>query len=67
MVESGVGKLLHAPTARLKARAAEGEEGEELAAAARYLFDLHEPSPPKGPESGPDEVRAEEEDEQLPN
>jgi glutamyl-tRNA reductase len=67
MVESGVGKLLHAPTARLKARAAEGEEGQELAAAARYLFDLHEPAPPKGPESGPDEARAEEEDEQLPN
>ncbi len=67
MVESGVGKLLHAPTARLKARAAAGDDGQELAAAARYLFDIHEPSPPKEPESGPDEARAVEEDEQLPN
>jgi glutamyl-tRNA reductase len=67
MVESGVGKLLHAPTARLKARAAEGEDGQELAAAARYLFDLHEPRSSKEAESGEGEARSVEEDEQLPN
>jgi glutamyl-tRNA reductase len=67
MVESGVGKLLHAPTARLKARAAEGEDGQELAAAARYLFDLHEPTSSKEAEPGEGEVRSVEEDEPLPN
>lgn len=67
MVESSVGKLLHSPTARLKARAAEGEDGQELAAAVRFLFDLHEPAPRKEPESSEGESRAVEEDEQLPN
>ena len=42
MVESAVSKLLHAPTTRLKARAADGEDATELAAAMRFLFDLQE-------------------------
>ena len=33
MIESAVGKLLHAPTTRLKERAADGEDARELAAA----------------------------------
>jgi glutamyl-tRNA reductase len=66
MVESGIAKLLHSPTARLKARAAEGDDGQELAAAVRFLFDLHEPSPPKEAESGEGAARSDEE-EQLPN
>jgi glutamyl-tRNA reductase len=42
MVDSAVGKLLHAPTTRLKERAADGEDARELAAAMRFLFDLQE-------------------------
>jgi glutamyl-tRNA reductase len=42
MVESAVSKLLHAPTTRLKARAADGDDATELAAAMRFLFDLQE-------------------------
>jgi glutamyl-tRNA reductase len=42
MIESGLNKLLHAPTARLKARAADGDDAGELAAAMRFLFDLKE-------------------------
>ncbi len=42
MLESAVGKLLHAPTTRLKERAADGEDARELAAAMRFLFDLQE-------------------------
>jgi glutamyl-tRNA reductase len=42
MVESTVGKLLHGPTTRLKARAAESDDASELAAAMRHLFDLEE-------------------------
>jgi glutamyl-tRNA reductase len=42
MLESAVGKLLHAPTSRLKERAADGEDARELAAAMRFLFDLQE-------------------------
>ncbi len=41
MLESAANKLLHMPTTKLKARAAEGE-GLELAAALRFLFDLKE-------------------------
>jgi glutamyl-tRNA reductase len=40
MMESALNKLLHAPTTKLKARAAEGDDAGELAAAMRYLFDL---------------------------
>ena len=43
MIESAVNKLLHAPDdASLKARAAEGDDAGELAAAIRFLFDLQE-------------------------
>ena len=42
MMESSVNKLLHAPTTKLKARAAEGDDAGELAAAMRFLFDLQE-------------------------
>ncbi len=42
MLESALNKLLHAPTTRLKERAADGEDGRELAAAVRFLFDLQE-------------------------
>jgi glutamyl-tRNA reductase len=42
MMESALNKLLHAPTTKLKARASEGDDAGELAAAMRYLFDLQE-------------------------
>ncbi|HEX3344381.1 MAG TPA: glutamyl-tRNA reductase [Polyangiaceae bacterium] len=42
MMESALNKLLHAPTTKLKSRAAEGDDAGELAAAMRYLFDLTE-------------------------
>ncbi|HEY8041472.1 MAG TPA: glutamyl-tRNA reductase [Polyangiaceae bacterium] len=42
MMESAVNKLLHAPTTKLKARAAEGDDAAELAAVMRFLFDLQE-------------------------
>lgn len=42
MLESAMNKLLHAPTTKLKARAADGDDGAELAAAVRFLFDLQE-------------------------
>jgi glutamyl-tRNA reductase len=67
MVESGVGKLLHAPTARLKARAAEGEDAQELAAAVRYLFDLPMPSSPAATDREGRAAPAADEDELLPN
>jgi glutamyl-tRNA reductase len=40
MMEAAVGKLLHAPTTKLKARAAEADDAGELAAAMQFLFDL---------------------------
>ncbi len=66
MVESAVGKLLHSPTAKLKARAAEGEDAQDLAAAVRYLFDLQEASPTKDAEEAPS-APVMDEDEHLPN
>jgi len=42
MLESAVNKFLHAPTARLRARASGTGDAGELAAAVRYLFDLEE-------------------------
>jgi glutamyl-tRNA reductase len=42
MIESAVAKLLHAPTTKLKARAAEADDASELASAMRFLFDLPE-------------------------
>jgi glutamyl-tRNA reductase len=51
MVESAVNKLLHAPTTRLKARAADGDDARELALAVRFLFDLQEVGVPSEPET----------------
>jgi glutamyl-tRNA reductase len=42
MLESAVNKFLHSPTAKLKARATDGDDAGELAAAVRFLFDLQE-------------------------
>ncbi len=61
MLESAVGKLLHAPTTRLKERAADGEDARELAAAVRYLFDLQELS------GAPQLETAGDDDKRLPN
>jgi glutamyl-tRNA reductase len=70
MMESAVGKLLHAPTTNLKARAAADEDAAELAAAVRFLFELQEIAPERAdkhdsPESGA--RPAEDDDERLPN
>jgi glutamyl-tRNA reductase len=48
MLESALGKLMHSPSARLRARASEGDDGTELAAAIRFLFDLKEIGAPEG-------------------
>jgi glutamyl-tRNA reductase len=66
MLESAVSKLMHAPTTKLKARAAEGDDARELAAAVRFLFDLQEVAVAKDEAAG-DAVAAEDEDERLPN
>ncbi len=67
MLESAVNKLLHAPTTRLKARAAESQDAAELAAAIRFLFDLQEVG--GGAKEGRPERDAPEDtdDERLPN
>jgi glutamyl-tRNA reductase len=67
MLESAVGKLLHTPTAKLKARAADSEDAHELAAAVRYLFDLEEASPAQEPAPSDQEPASSEDDERLPN
>jgi glutamyl-tRNA reductase len=67
MVESAVNKLLHAPTTRLKARAADGDDARELALAVRYLFDLQEVGATDEAEtSGASEAQPSE-DEHLPH
>jgi hypothetical protein len=63
MLESALGKLFHAPTARLKARAAEGDDAVELAAAMRFLFDLQELTPSRER----DDATSSDENERLPN
>jgi glutamyl-tRNA reductase len=72
MLDAALGKLLHAPTTRLKARAAEGDDAGELAAAMRFLFDLQEIQAEREPaeESGRQRTQSEsseDEDERLPN
>jgi glutamyl-tRNA reductase len=70
MFESAVNKFLHAPTTRLKERAAEGDDAGELAAAMRFLFDLHEVAAVREPErgqEGKEEKREAEEDERTVN
>ena len=42
MLESAVNKWLHSPTTKLRSRAAEGDDGGELASILRFLFDLPE-------------------------
>jgi glutamyl-tRNA reductase len=71
MMESAVGKLLHAPTTKLKARAAEADDAGELAAAMQFLFDLQlvaverEAAAPKSDD--PDHGSGKDDDERLPN
>jgi glutamyl-tRNA reductase len=71
MMESAVGKLLHAPTTKLKARAAEAEDAGELAAAMQFLFDLQlvaiekEAAAPRSDDHPP--ASDEDDDERLPN
>jgi glutamyl-tRNA reductase len=68
MLESAVGKLLHAPTSRLKERAAEGEDARELAAAVRFLFDLQELGSASASAADGEAAPADSEnDERLPN
>lgn len=68
MLDAALGKLLHAPTTRLKARAAEGDDAGELAAAMRFLFDLQEIHAEREPaEPGAQTADPNDEDERLPN
>ncbi|MGD0676762.1 MAG: glutamyl-tRNA reductase [Polyangiaceae bacterium] len=71
MLESALSKLLHAPSAKLRARAAAGEDATDLAEAMRYLFDLPELSPTGEREEEPAAVPAlaaeADGDEPLPN
>jgi len=73
MLDAALGKLLHAPTTRLKARAAEGDDAGELAAAMRFLFDLQEiqaerePAEESGRQPAQGESSEDDEDERLPN
>jgi len=72
MLESGVNKLLHSPTTKLKARAAEANDAGELAAAVRFLFDLQESAAAqkaaRAEAAGePAKEAQEDDDERLPN
>ncbi len=67
MVDSAIGKLLHAPTTKLKARAAGGEDAAELASAMRFLFDLPDVSASQSREDHASEAPPSAEDERLPN
>jgi glutamyl-tRNA reductase len=69
MLDAALGKLLHAPTTRLKARAAEGDDAGELAAAMRFLFDLQEIHAERqaADEQAPAGKTPDDEDERLPN
>jgi glutamyl-tRNA reductase len=68
MLESGVNKLLHSPTTRLKARAAEADDAGELAAAVRFLFDLQESAAAQeAARAGTEDEPSKDDDERLPN
>jgi len=70
MVESAVNKLLHGPTTRLKARAADGDDAGELAAAVRFLFDLEEAAAAQKAaraEGAEGENARDDDDDRLPN
>jgi glutamyl-tRNA reductase len=66
MLESAVNKLLHAPTTKLKARAAEGNDAGDLAAAVRFLFDLEEAAAAQRAARGEAE-KPHDDDERLPH
>lgn len=67
MLDAALGKLLHAPTTRLKARAAEGDDAGELAAAMRFLFDLQEIQTERAEAEKGERPADDDEDERLPN
>jgi glutamyl-tRNA reductase len=67
MVESAVNKLLHGPTTRLKARAADGDDAGELAAAVRFLFDLEEAAAAQKAARAEGENARDDDDDRLPN
>lgn len=74
MIDSCVNKLLHAPTTKLKASAADGQDAGELAAAMRFLFDLQEivaaekkAAAEQGAAPATATTGGEDEDERLPN
>jgi glutamyl-tRNA reductase len=67
MLESALNKLLHAPTTRLKERAADGEDARELAAAVRFLFDLQELGGATAAEPAPSDAAAAEGNGRLPH
>jgi glutamyl-tRNA reductase len=67
MVERALNKFLHEPTTRLKARASDGEDAGELAAAVRFLFDLQEVPSASQVERGGDEAPTADDDERLPH
>jgi glutamyl-tRNA reductase len=52
MAESAVNKLLHMPTTRLRQRASNGDDADDLAAAVRFLFDLQEISGTQAADGG---------------
>ncbi|MDP9002579.1 MAG: glutamyl-tRNA reductase [Myxococcota bacterium] len=58
MADSIVNKLLHAPTTKLRSRAASGDDAGDLAAAVRFLFDLQDVASQRDTEPGGGEDRA---------
>ncbi|HEY6461963.1 MAG TPA: glutamyl-tRNA reductase, partial [Polyangiaceae bacterium] len=58
MVDSAVNKLLHVPTTKLKARAADGDDAGEMAATLRFLFDLQEIGVGAGAGAGAEKEKA---------
>jgi glutamyl-tRNA reductase len=67
MMESAVNKLLHAPTTRLKASAADGGAG-DFVEALKHLFDLPEHAsvaPPKPSDDVADQAKADEDDDHV--
>ena len=71
MMESAVNKLLHAPTTRLKAGAANGSESDHVNA-LKHLFDLPEPPRTSDPPAAPSSYRSgsiatKDDDERLPH
>jgi glutamyl-tRNA reductase len=63
MMESAVNKLLHAPTTRLKASAAEADGTADFVLALKHLFDL--PEPTSADASGSIPAQAKEDDDRV--